>query len=269
MQRRLVCSVASALRVRGMSSLPKPKKFYKNVSIVKSIDGWEVNLDDRKLKTPAGKLLTVPNEAIAAAIATEWAIQKNTIERHAMHLTSLANTSIDNPHNKTAEQLCEEIVEFLEHDSLLFRMPKSENAELYELQCEKWDPILEWFSERHQVKFEPSMDIVSPEIPATSVLAVYKDLFSHSRAALFGMQFAVEGLKSLILAQAAIDRVVTVDEAVDLSRLETDFQIKKWGSVEWSHELDKQQVKARLAASVLYFQLCEESVDVKTKPQKR
>lgn len=37
---------------------------------------FQVNLDDRKLKTPAGKLLTVPNEALAAAIATEWSIQK-------------------------------------------------------------------------------------------------------------------------------------------------------------------------------------------------
>lgn len=185
-----------------------------------------------------------------------------------MHLTALANTSLDNPHNKTPEQLCEEIVEFLESDSLLFRMPKSENAELFELQCQKWDPIVDWFCKKHFIDLKPSMDIISPEIPAPAMLAVYKDLHSHSRAALFGMQFAVEGLKSLILAQAAVCRVVTVDEAVDLSRLETDFQISKWGSVEWSHELDKQQVKARLAAAVLYFQLCEESLEVKTKPQK-
>lgn len=184
-----------------------------------------------------------------------------------MHLTSLANTSIDNPHNKTTEQLCEEIIEFLENDSLLFRMPRAENPELYELQCEKWDPILEWFNKKHHLDFKPSMDIISPEIPAPAILAIYKDLYSHSRAALFGLQFAVDGLKSLILAQAAINRVVTVDDAVDLSRVETDFQISKWGSVEWSHELDKQQVKARLAAAVLYFQLCEEFRDVKTKPQ--
>ena len=185
-----------------------------------------------------------------------------------MHLTALANTSLDNPHNKTSEQLCEEIVEFLENDSLVFRTPQSENAELFELQCRKWDPVLDWFRKKHDIDLTPSMDIISPEIPAPAILSVYKDLYSHSRAALFAMQFAVEGLKSLILAQAATNRVVTVDEAVDLSRLETDFQCSKWGSVEWSHDLDKQQVKARLAAAVLYFQLCEESLEVKTKPQK-
>lgn len=193
---------------------------------------------------------------------------QETIERHSMHLTALANTSQDNPHNKTSEQLCEEIVEYLENDSLLFRMPKSESPELYDLQCQKWDPVLGWFCKWHQIELEPSMDIVSPEIPAPAMLSVYKHLHSHSRAALFGMQFAVESLKSLILAQAAMNRVLTVDEAVDLSRLETDFQISKWGSVEWSHELDKQQVKARLAAAVLYFQLCEESnLEARKEPQ--
>jgi len=268
MHRALVKFMNIAVCSRPMSSLVKPKKFYKTVSIVKSSNGWEINLDQRKLKTPTGKPLTVPNEALAAAIATEWSIQKETIQRHSMHLTALANTSQDNPHNKTSERLCEEIVEYLENDTLLFRMPESEQPELYELQCQKWDPILEWFCRKYCVDLKPSMDIISPEIPGPAIHSVYKDLYSHSRPALFGLQFAVDGLKSLILAQAALKRFVSVEEAVDLSRLETDFQISKWGSVEWSHELDKEQVKARLAAAVLYVQLVEESLDVRVKPPK-
>lgn len=51
------------------------------------IDGlYEVNLDRRKLKTPGGKLFTVPNEALAIAVATEWDTQRDTLKFYTMHL---------------------------------------------------------------------------------------------------------------------------------------------------------------------------------------
>lgn len=52
-----------------------------------SIDGlYEINLDRRKLKTPGGKLFTVPNEALAIAVATEWDAQRETLKFYTMHL---------------------------------------------------------------------------------------------------------------------------------------------------------------------------------------
>lgn len=47
---------------------------------------FEINLDRRKLKTPGGKLFTVPNEALAIAVATEWDAQKDTLKFYTMHL---------------------------------------------------------------------------------------------------------------------------------------------------------------------------------------
>ena len=51
--------------------------------------GWyEINLDKRKLRTPAGNLFRVPNEALALAVATEWNGQEKLVKRHKMHLVS-------------------------------------------------------------------------------------------------------------------------------------------------------------------------------------
>lgn len=50
--------------------------------------GFEINLDHRKLKTPQAKLFTVPSEALAIAVATEWDSQKDTIKFYTMHLVS-------------------------------------------------------------------------------------------------------------------------------------------------------------------------------------
>lgn len=47
---------------------------------------FEINLDRRKLKTPGGKLFTVPSEALAIAVATEWDAQKDTLKFYTMHL---------------------------------------------------------------------------------------------------------------------------------------------------------------------------------------
>lgn len=54
------------------------------------VDGlYEINLDRRKLKTPGGKLFTVPNEALAIAVATEWDAQRDTLKFYTMHLVRL------------------------------------------------------------------------------------------------------------------------------------------------------------------------------------
>jgi ATP synthase F1 complex assembly factor 2 len=47
---------------------------------------FEINLDQRKLKTPGGKLFTAPNEALAIAVANEWDTQKDTLKFYSMHM---------------------------------------------------------------------------------------------------------------------------------------------------------------------------------------
>lgn len=64
-----------------------PKRFYKQTGVLYSGDGnYEVTLDNRKLKTPAGTPLVVKSEPLAIAVATEWNNQKDKIERSTMHL---------------------------------------------------------------------------------------------------------------------------------------------------------------------------------------
>ena len=62
-----------------------PQDFYSDFP-----GGFEINLDHRKLKTPQAKLFTVPSEALAIAVATEWDSQKDTIKFYTMHLVSTA-----------------------------------------------------------------------------------------------------------------------------------------------------------------------------------
>lgn len=94
------------------------KRFYQNVSITQGEGGFEINLDHRKLKTPQAKLFTVPSEALAIAVATEWDSQQDTIKFYTMHLTTLCNTSLDNPTQRSKDQLIRAAVKFLDTDTI-------------------------------------------------------------------------------------------------------------------------------------------------------
>lgn len=67
-----------------------------------------------------------------------------------------------------------------------------------------------------------------------------------------GFVFSVDTLKSLILTVACMEKHISVEKAVALARLEEEFQLKFWGRVEWAHDLNQQDLQARVAAAVLF-----------------
>ncbi|XP_042770919.1 ATP synthase mitochondrial F1 complex assembly factor 2 isoform X2 [Panthera leo] len=198
------------------------KRFYQNVSITQGEGGFEINLDHRKLKTPQAKLFTVPSEALAIAVATEWDSQQDTIKFYTMHLTTLCNTSLDNPTQRNKDQLIQAAVKFLDTDTICYRV--DEPATLVELQRNEWDPIIEWAEERYDVEIGSSTSIMGPSIPARTREVLTSHLASYNMWALQGIEFVVTQLKSMVLTLGLIDRRLTVEQAVLLSRLEEEYQ---------------------------------------------
>ncbi|KAI1285743.1 ATP synthase mitochondrial F1 complex assembly factor 2 [Halotydeus destructor] len=233
------------------------KKFYKEVSTTQNDKKYEINLDGRKLKTPTGAVLSLGHEGLAMAVANEWRTQQEHIRPTEMHLTALANTSSDNPMKNTTETLVNQLIDFLHTDTICFRT--SEPEDLYNLEKDKWDPITNWFQERFDCQLPITDAIVSPGVPPETLAKLEKHLSSYSVPALYGMQFITENLKSLILCLAVTEFHVDVNEATALSRLETEYQIAKWGRVEWSHDLDMTQTCSRVSAGLLYVTFNSES----------
>ncbi|PIK54925.1 putative ATP synthase mitochondrial F1 complex assembly factor 2-like [Apostichopus japonicus] len=234
-----------------------PRKFYKNVSISKADGLFEINLDKNKLKTPLGTLFRVPTEPLAVAVATEWDSQKEMIKKHSMHLTSLCNTAIDNPTERSKETVIQSVLQFLETDTLCFRL--DEPPELVELQTNHWDPVIQWFNDRYSADIKPTTAIISPTIAEETLENLKGHLRSHNEWSLVGIESAVHSLKSLILAFALIDRRVDPETALKLSWLELEFQVAKWGRVEWSHDVEFADLKARVSAAGLFIHMVLES----------
>ncbi|XP_034425753.1 ATP synthase mitochondrial F1 complex assembly factor 2 [Hippoglossus hippoglossus] len=240
------------------------KKFYQDVSISQGEGGvFEINLDRRKLKTPGGKLFTVPNEALAIAVATEWDAQRDTLKFYSMHLTTLCNTAQDNPTERNKDAMISAALKFLDTDTVCYRVDEP-NA-LVELQRNEWDPVLHWIENRYNVTIGSSSNILGPDIPEQTKDTFRQHLKSYNFWSLTGLEYVITQLKSVVLSLAMIDRHLSVEQAVLLSRLEEEYQIQSWGNVEWAHDYDTYELRARTAAGVLFVHLSSESSTVKRK----
>ncbi|KAI5704520.1 hypothetical protein M8J76_013934 [Diaphorina citri] len=258
---RLINSVQSC----KYSALEKPKRFYKKVGILESNGDYEISLDHRKLKTPNGVLFKVSSEPLALAIAAEWDAQHETIQRSTMHLTAICNTVIDNPNRLTKFDLVQNIINFLDTDTILYHA--NEEEELRAIQEKEWGGILSWFNQRYNTSISYSNDIAGPTVDPKDRATIQRHFLSYNFETVMGVNFAVETLKSIVLTLACIDRKLSIEEAVHLSKLEEEYQIGHWGRVEWAHDLHQQELQARLAAAIFYVHVntLKESNGVKKK----
>ncbi|XP_051925243.1 ATP synthase mitochondrial F1 complex assembly factor 2 [Hippocampus zosterae] len=240
------------------------KRFYQDVTISQGEGGlFEINLDRRKLKTPGGKLLTLPNEALAIAVATEWDAQRDSLKFYAMHLTTLCNTALDNPTQRNEDQMISAALKFLETDTVCYRV--EEPYGLVDLQKNEWDPVLQWIENRYDVTIGSSSSIMGPDISQTTKDTFYQHLKSYNFWSLTGLEYVIAQLKSVVLSLGMIDRYLSVEQAVLLSRLEEEYQIQCWGNVEWAHDYDMYELRARTAAGALFVHLSSEGSTVKRK----
>lgn len=247
-------NLETQIKQARMMCIRAKKRFYKDVALVNAGKGnFEILLDSKKLKTPNGAVFSVQSEPLALAVAHEWESQKDYVILSQMHLTGLCNTAIDNPTRATKYDLVDNILNFLETDTILYF--SDNQAKLYERQIAEWQPIIDWFSERHKVSISPSTSIyLSPKESSEAKEVVRRHLLSYNFEAVHGFTFGIDAIKSIFLMCAIVDKQLTVEEAVKRSRLEVDYQVEHWGNVEWAHDIELHDNMARVAAAELFIQ---------------
>lgn len=65
-------------------------------------------------------------------------------------------------------------------------MVLQENEELYNLQKQEWDPVIEWFNKRFNVNIEKCQNIAGPVVSEETKAVVVKHLLSHNFPAVVG-----------------------------------------------------------------------------------
>jgi len=240
---------------QASDAYPKPKRFYKEVSVNSVNDTqFEVLLDKRKLKTPKGSPLILNSEPLALVIAQEWDSQKETLDIPHMRVSGLTFTTIDNPNHETPETLTDKIIEYLDTDTLLYMAPTPK--ELHDLEQEKWLPIINWANEKHELALRPSYSLTElVEIPKESRAKIYRHFFAMGFPALNGILYGVDSIKSVLLMLACLQFRLSAEEAAKLANLEIDYQLSIYQKVEGHHDVQECETLSRLSACLLYIQM--------------
>lgn len=208
---------------------PKPKRFYKEVTLEVEGESHKILLDGRVIKTPMKETLAVKTEALAKAIQGEWAGQGEEIDSETMILTKLANTGIDRVAPRRADILAE-LVSYGGNDLLCYRA--TEPNSLVELERKVWDPVLNWFSDQHDIRMQLAAGVIhvaQEAIELEKLEALYDQFDEFALTALHNMTTM---LGSALLPLALILGDWEHEEVWSAAHLEEDFQIQRWGQDE-------------------------------------
>ena len=202
------------------------KRFWKSAAVVEAPGGFAVELDGRRVKTPARAELMVPTLQLADAIAQEWNECADKVDPRGMPLTGLANAAIDRvapDHVAFAAGLAR----YGESDLTCYRAEGPET--LVQRQAESWDVLLGWARRRYDVDFACQRGVMHVPQPEETVRKLGHAVASLDAFHLAGMSPLVTIGGSLIAGLAVVERMMPPAEAWEAVSLDERWQTEQWG----------------------------------------
>ena len=239
----------------GQPGASFPKRFYKEAAISAEGDGFALRLDGKPARTPSRSPMVLPNAALAAAVADEWAAVETVIDPRDMPLTRLANSVIDGV-SRTMPEVRAEILRYAGSDLLAYRAP--EPATLVAAQRAAWDPVIGWVGERFGATVATGtgvMFVAQPSDLEARLGAALDEAVGTGAAAPFrlGALHVVTTLTgSTLLALAVAFGRLDAEAAWAAAHVDEDFQIAQWGAdAEAAERRAGRWAEMRAAAHVL------------------
>lgn len=216
------------------------KRVWKETTVSKTPDGFEVMLDGRPIRTPSKSALVLPTQAMAEMIAAEWEAQEDIIDPTTMPATRMANSTIDKVVPQRAEVEAH-LAGYGETDLLCYRATGPDG--LVARQAELWDPLLNWVAEVHGARLSVTQGVIPTPQSAESLKALAEPMARFSTFELTGFHDLVTLSGSLVLGYAAAASKEKPESLWEASRVDELWQIEQWGrdeEAERANDLKKQ-----------------------------
>jgi chaperone required for assembly of F1-ATPase len=215
-------------RAQGHAKQALPRRFYNSVEMIEVDAGWVVTLDGKTPRTPGQKAVVVPFPGLAAAMAEEWAAQRELIDPETMPIVRLVNTAVESG-EEMEPALREEIIKYAGGDLLLYRAETP--RDLVDEQERQWDPVLVALARRFGVAFRPTIGIVHQAQPASTIDRLAASLVPADRFELVPL-VSITGLTgSGLLAIALREGLVDAAHVWAAAHVDEDYNIRLWGEV--------------------------------------
>ena len=204
----------------------KPKRFWTNSTAIQAEDGYTVELDGRRVKTPAKAALILPTKAMAEAVAAEWDAQDKEVDPTTMPFTRSANAAIDKVRPQRAE-IVDLIADYGDSDLLCYRADSP--LELVERQGATWDPILQWAKNTFGVTLVPRTGVIHAAQDPKALAVLKGEVAALDEFQLVACHDLVSLSGSLVIGLAALKKSMDIGDLWVASRLDELWQQEQWG----------------------------------------
>ena len=204
----------------------KQKRFWNDVGIAEVDGGHTVELDGRRVKTPAKAGLIVPTREMADAIAAEWDAQVDVVNPQTMPFTRSANASIDKVSIQHAE-VADMLAGYGDSDLLCYRADSP--VGLAKRQAQMWDPALNWASQALGAQLAPRVGVIHAPQDAGELAKLTQRVHALNNFQLAAFHDLVSLSGSLVLGFATAMDWRPAQEVWELSRLDEQWQEEQWG----------------------------------------
>jgi chaperone required for assembly of F1-ATPase len=205
-----------------------PKRFYKTASVRSETGGFALVLDGKPARTPAGKGLILPTQALGEAVAAEWAAVGQHIDPATMPLTRIANSALDGVAAEMAA-VAADVHRYAGSDLVCYRA--GDPQALVAMQAAAWDPVLAFAHETFGARFILSEGVVFVEQPAASLAAIKTAVDAiQSPFELAALHVMTTLMGSVLLALAVMHGRMEAATAWSAAHVDEDFQMQSWGS---------------------------------------
>ena len=224
---------------RRGARFPLRRRFYAMAATAAVAEGYAVRLDDKPVRTPAGKLLAAPRLSLAQALAAEWQAQREAIEPSKMPLTRLANSIIDGVAARPLPVVAD-VAGYLSCDLLYYRATSP--AALVERQRRHWDPVLDWAAGALGARFICTQGVVHIAQPQHALDAAHAAI-PQEPWRLGAVHAATTLTGSALIALALMHARMNCEDAWQAAHVDEDWNMEQWGR----DELALQRRSFRLA----------------------
>jgi chaperone required for assembly of F1-ATPase len=225
---------------RRAARAPQRKRFYAKAGVGEAEGGgFTVTLDNRPIRTPSGRIITIPSRAIAEAVAAEWEAQQEMINPLTMPMTRFANSVVEAVVDRTAA-VTEDIARYFNSDLLFYRAGHPEA--LVAREAKHWDPVLFWAADELGAHFILAEGVVHVHQPDEAVAAARAALPADPWS--IAATHVVTTLTGSALLALALARGLLDAEAVwAAAHVDEDWNADQWGT-------DEEAAERRAARSV-------------------
>jgi len=231
------------------------RRFWDFASVTPVEGGFAVLLDDKPMRIPGGKPLTIAAPALAEGVTAEWQRAGGTkggeFTMDDVPLTRLAGTAQDriapNP-----EPVAAVLAQYAESDLLCYRAEHP--LALVVQQAHAWQPWLDWAARTYGARLQATTGIIHLRQDPAALDAIRCAMAGQSDLTLAALGVAVPLLGSAVLGLALAAGVLDAASAHGLASLDELFQVEAWGE-DAEAALRRQRVADDIALAERFMQL--------------